>query len=580
MKSKKLVSVLLVLGLVTTLFSGCGKKETQTEGVGTDSASDSAESEAGGGYLTAAELYKGGVADFKYKAGEFKKYEDTLHLTFGRPIDFNATELVAMAEAGEPVENNRWIQYYRDALNIECEYGLTNASGGDYNQQILLAMSAGELPDIFQVYDLSMLSQLAEAGAIWDLTEIYQDNVNETLGNLLESEGTAIYSTGMYDNRLYAIPQKMPSTNAYDHCWVRRDWLEEQGLDVPETMDDVKNIARTFVDNYEDNIGLMFSNSYMFEYQAIFWAFGGGDNNSRDQWLLQPDGKLAYSEVQPEMKEGLKWLNDMYESGLINPEWSTEDTYAALNNYVATNRCGIFFGPHWYGFSLQAFEQTMDESADWISCGIPTGKEGVEIQVKANNVVDGWLCVNKDCENPEAVIQLLNAYSEKLFGANNDFENFFACKENSSLRKATPLWTLSATVDLDPCESMIRAYDPETGVMKEEELEGAGKTYWNYIKEDMSAYKYMFGPVDSCFSFVHKTYPDIILWNQYQGAPTPTQNDRWSSMQEMIDTYCLKMINGEIEIDSGFDEMVQKWNELGGTQVTAEVNEMYASFNE
>lgn len=530
------------------------------------------------GTLDAKGLYEQGIQEYQYAAGEMKTYDETLHLTFGRNMDLNAENWLQMAEQGEPIENNRWIQYYRDTLNIECEYGLTNVSLADYNQQLLLAMTAGELPDVFHVFDQSMISQLAEAGAIWDMTEVYQLNANETLGNLLESEGTEIYSTGMYDGKLYAIPQKMPSTNSYNHCWVRRDWLEEQGLELPETMEDVKKIAQTFKEQYTDNIGLMFSNSYMYEYEGIFWAFGGQENMSRNQWVLQDDGTLAYAEVLPEMKEGLRWLNEMYEEGLINPEWSTEDTWTALANYVATNRCGIFYGPHWYGFQLQNFEETMDESADWVACGLPTGIEGYEPQIAASNTVDGWICVSSSCENPEAVIHMLNAYVENLFGENNNFADYFACELDSSLWKATPIWSLSATVDLDPCSNMSANYNAETGEMNVAGLEGAGATYWEYIQNGYSAYQYMFGPVDSAFCFVAETYPDGLNWNKYLGGPTETQNDRWGSMQELIDTYYLKMINGEIDIDEGFDQMVEEWYNLGGTAVTEEINAAYASY--
>ena len=92
-------------------------------------------------------LYEQGIQDYKYAAGEMKKYDEPLHLTFGRNMDLNAENWLKMAQQGEPIENNRWIQYYRDKLNIDCEYALTNANLGDYNQQILLAMASGELPD-------------------------------------------------------------------------------------------------------------------------------------------------------------------------------------------------------------------------------------------------------------------------------------------------------------------------------------------------------------------------------------------------------------------------------------------------
>ena len=98
------------------------------------------------------------------------------------------------------------------------------------------------------------------------------------------------------------------------------------------------------------------------------------------------------------------------------------------------------------------------------------------------------------------------------------------------------------------------------------------------INNGLTAYQYMFGPIDSCFSFVGDTYPDIVVWNAYYGAPTPTWADRWSSMQELIDTTYLQIIQGQVDLDEGFDSMVEEWNSIGGAQVTQEVNEIYASY--
>lgn len=581
MKKRLLITVIVMI-LVMTMIAGCGQSKvpaTDSKGDQTTSGSDKTGDRGSTKYLTGIELFKQGVSDYQYDYGQVKKWDNKLTVTFGRPMDLNAQEFQKMAEAGEPIENSRWIQYFREALNIECVYELTNPIQADYEQQLILGMSSNDLPDIFLVFTQSLINQMAEAGIIHDLTNIYQANVNRTLGDLIEAEGTEIYGTAMVDGKLYAIPQKMPSTNSYNHCWVRRDWLEKFGLDLPKTMDDVKNIAKIFKENLPDNIGLMFSNSYLYEYPGIFWAFGGQQNSSRNQWI-EKGGKLVFAEIQPEMKGGLKWIRDMYASGLINPEWATEDTWAALKNYVATNRCGIFYGPHWYGFSLQAYEQSdsMDETADWIACGLPVGIPDLDIQIPANNVIDGWICVNSDFKTPEVAVHLLNAYTEKLFGKNNEFAKYFASDLNSMMWKASPIWSLSATVDLDPCDIMMKAWDSKTKTMDESKLYGSGLTYWNYIKEGQSAYNYMFGPQDSAFVFVKKTYPQALLWNKHLTGPTKTQVERWSSMQELIDTYFLKMINGEIDIDTGFDQMVAEWSKLGGDQVTREINEIYDQF--
>ena len=118
----------------------------------------------------------------------------------------------------------------------------------------------------------------------------------------------------------------------------------------------------------------------------------------------------------------------------------------------------------------------------------------------------------------------------------------------------------------------------ENGTM--DQLTGTAADYRDYIDSGLTAYKYMFGPVDSCFNFVADTYPDIIEWNAYTGAPTPSWVDHWGTLQELIDTTYLQIIQGTLDLDTGFDQMVQQWNDLGGADITEEVNEIVASYSE
>ena len=169
-------------------------------------------------YKSGVELYREGITDYQYKAGEIKKYDEPITLTFGRAIDFNSTAYVKMAENGEPVTDNRWIQLYRDAVNVNAVHGLDNASGTDYNQQLLLAMASGELPDVFLITDLSMLNQMAEAGVIMDLTELWQANANETLGNWWNPRARRFTAPPWWTASSTPFPRKCPPPTSTTIC--------------------------------------------------------------------------------------------------------------------------------------------------------------------------------------------------------------------------------------------------------------------------------------------------------------------------------------------------------------------------
>ena len=210
---QKILSVLVALTLSVSMLTACGSGSAASSSATENSAAGESTKET-----NQSALSKTGVGETKYAAGEFKKYDENITVTFGNVNDENGDGILKMEAAGEPLRDNRWTRYFKDELNITSEYEMLVANTVDYDQKLLLAMASGTLPDVFLVNDLSVLKQLAESGAIADMTTTYKDNVNTTLRDLMEYEGKEIYNPVTVDGKLYGIPVKMPSTNGYNHC--------------------------------------------------------------------------------------------------------------------------------------------------------------------------------------------------------------------------------------------------------------------------------------------------------------------------------------------------------------------------
>lgn len=557
MNVKKTLSLLLTVILSFSVFIGCGKDDNAEESLNNMNSENS---------------------NISYGEGEWKKYSPAIDVTFGYPHDINNEGFTSMANAGEPYDNNRWIKYYQEEVGVNSTYDLIAPNADDYKQKLILAMSSGDLPDIFWVNDMTLYKQLYDAGVIADLTSLYETQANPTLRSVLEGEGDGFLNNFKFEGELYTLPCKMPSTNGYNYLWVRKDWLDKLGLDIPKTMTEVANVAKAFAENdpdgngKADTIGLTIDKSYLdMSAMGIFWAFGGTPATGDKYWCELDDGTLGFSLVQEEMKGGLAWLQDLYTQGLLNTEFSTKE-FNDYSSLLADNKIGLFYGCHWYANYLDAVKDQMSEDAEWIPLLAP-GTDGNPAPVYTNIDMNGLFCVSSEFAHPEAIIALFNAYTEKLFGKDNDFENYFATPENGNCWQSGPIYMLDKDVDLMPYRQMKEAQD--AGNM--DSLTGVGASYWKYISEGNLGYKLMFGPENSCFSLVDQTYPDIMVWNQYQGAPTATWTDRWSSLMEIIDSTYIKIITGELEVDSGFDQMVKEWNQTGGEQVTKEVNEIVSN---
>lgn len=99
-------------------------------------------------------------------------------------------------------------------------------------QKLILANAAGEAPDVALGVDYSLPYDLAIRGALADMTKFegYQETLSQVPVGLLVP--------GAINDSIYAIPETF-------YFWVlyyRTDILEKLGLEVPDTMEDVKNM--------------------------------------------------------------------------------------------------------------------------------------------------------------------------------------------------------------------------------------------------------------------------------------------------------------------------------------------------
>src|SRR5699024_5454331 len=115
----------------------------------------------------------------------------------------------------------------------------------------------------------------------------------------------------------------------------RQDWLDNLGLEPPQTIEDFKEIAKAFVEEdpdgngEDDTIGLagpdtsnklyanfLESTNNLYGFDGVFSALHAYPG----YWLEDDDGQPVYGSTLPETKEALSVLRDMYSEGSIDPE--------------------------------------------------------------------------------------------------------------------------------------------------------------------------------------------------------------------------------------------------------------------
>ena len=231
----------------------------------------------------------------------------------------------------------------------------------------------------------------------------------------LSSDGGKILEAAKRNDVLYGIPSGNAERIPSQFLWIRKDWLDKLGLDVPKTLDDVVEVARAFKNDdpdgngVDDTWGLGVCNE-MSDYagygtiEGVVNAFGG--SILQYMWMPNDDGTVSYEPTSQETRNALEKLAAMYSEGLINEEFGVSDT-DAISEAVAAGTCGLFYGTD--GISWGAGRDAIANNNDcgWMVINAPS-VEGGDATAYSYTNFDYVYAVNANCEHPEALIKLIN----------------------------------------------------------------------------------------------------------------------------------------------------------------------------
>lgn len=570
---RKMVMAMMLAAVMTVTAAGCGN----------GSKSEAASKDTAAGSDAAAKTSDAGAESSDGNTGEMQEIS-IMHKLSGNEKYIE----------GDDINNNVWTRYYQDEFGIKLNYTIA-AAGDDYTQKLTMAIASNDLPDIIEL-PAKEFQELAQAGMLADLTDVYEKEGSQLLKTALESDGGTQLSSAKIDGKLYAIPQPASSDSTCDLLWVRTDWLKNLGLEAPKNMEELLAVAKAFryddpdQNGKDDTWGIGFQKDINKadgaspgSYEGFFAAY---DAYVR-AWLPDESGQIAYTGIRPGVKDALTELSQMYKDGLIDPEFGVKDV-VKLSEDIASGKVGMFFGNEGtpWGAAKSCIEK--NPSADWQCFPIvsATDKTAEPISYIRLNRYYG---VNKNCKNPEAVIKLANAFQDKINSIDSTEEtlNTYGVDPKTGINFAE-----YPAAALDPAVQKCNTYyaeikDALEGKIKPEEMHPEAKRYYETIKayrdggSDKSKnslgwnYDKFIGPEGSWNTIINVYKADNILKESvFFGALTPTMGTKLASLDKLQSETYVNIIMGTQAPDT-FDKFVSDWKSLGGDEITKEVNDWY-----
>lgn len=304
---KKRFLSLILMGVLFLSATACGGSGTDA-GSGTDSGASASQSQESG---QESQSGPGAAEDTEQSEPQAQESEEPITLTIAN---------VGSSQPypnGESAEDNWWTRQYKERFNVDVKTEWYTNDGDSYNTKLNMAIVSKSIPDAFTATSLRQLKELVDADLLLDMTPYFEEYASDLVKSIAKQDPNT-FNTGYIDGKMYGVTQMHYgwSSNPY-YVWLRSDWMQEQNLEAPKTIDDLVNIMTTFQNAY-GGWGLA-ADKTLYTFKSLALAWGA----QPDIWITKEDGTMEPGAIQPEMKEALAAFAKWYEDGLIDPNFTT-----------------------------------------------------------------------------------------------------------------------------------------------------------------------------------------------------------------------------------------------------------------
>lgn len=258
------------------------------------------------------------------------------------------------------------VQQMNEAMGVTIEWNCV--SGDTLTEKKNLILNAGsDLPDALMAASLtdSELLTYGGNGLLIPLEDYINEETMPNLMKIVEKRPEMLATCTMPDGHIYGLPGisemgfEYTDGNTYyigaipQFTAINTDWLEEVGMEMPTTVDELHDVLVAFKENDvngngdpTDEIPL----SFIFPEKNGSWCAGlgrllapfGCTDYQADHRAIE-NGQVYYQAASEEYKNAIAYYHDWFEEGLIDIEIFSQDS----SQYIAKGngedpRLGVF----------------------------------------------------------------------------------------------------------------------------------------------------------------------------------------------------------------------------------------------
>lgn len=282
-----------------------------------------------------------------------------------------------------------WKKEFTNKTGINLDFNYMEAN--EYFQNIELGFASGAAPDVFSVSN-DRLAVYAAQGALYDMTDLVANS------EYFKNMDQAVLESVTVNGKIYGIPlEKGGGTVTY----IRQDWLDQLGLQVPTNYDEFINVLRAFKTLGNDVVPFTapgFVSDQAEYYLREFYQ------DASPEFIKNEEGLWVDGMTQPSMVDALERMRSAYAEGLIDLEIVTNKTSTCRDKWYAGN-VGVF--TYWAGNWNVSLEKRVQQS-------VPTAKVTAMNAIEETHYIErvpAVISISSLCKNPESVFKYFIEYA-------------------------------------------------------------------------------------------------------------------------------------------------------------------------
>lgn len=360
-KWKKYASLFLagamMLGAFTACTSGDKGGSASTENTGENGADGKSDSDSG-------------------KSGDKKKLEFWHIQTIGDAPDIIQASV------------DRFV-----AENPEYEVNVSVIANDSYKQKLSVAMSSGQMPDVFISWGGGPMNEYVDAGNIIDLTSyMEQDNYKDQFLDAAIAQST-------YQDKIYAVPVE---NVAICGVFYNKDLFAEYGLSEPKTLTELEAMCETIkskgktpfsLANKTQWTGSMYFMNFATRYAGVepFKKAISGEGSFED-----PAFEYAGTKIQ-------EWVDKEYFNVGFN---GADEDSGQSRQLLYTEDAAMTIMGNWFFSNVKGENPEFVEKIGFFT--FPAIEEGTgDPNIVIGTIGDNLYHISSTCENPDGAFKMI-----------------------------------------------------------------------------------------------------------------------------------------------------------------------------